>query len=254
MPDHDLPVPFGRLIRVWFRNDVNAVKLNVDSNTVVYDDTWHHVAIVHVSDEFTIYVDGALDKSATYDTAAASFGTFSTDRIGIGAVLRQTACCLFTGSLDDFRVYNFALSALDVGLLVLGTPLLPCSASVGKYGFGCGGSLAITATGTAQYGQVLGLKLSGGTPNSRGLLLVGGPVTPLDLAFMSFPGCIAYPDLTTAILVGIGRLDSTGSSGTVNVTMPTSTSLGCLVGVIQGVSLSATNLELSGAIIAQLGN
>ena len=39
---------------------------------------------------------------------------------------------------------------------------------------------------------------------------------------MGFNGCIAYPNLASSLLIGIGNLDSTGSSGIVNVTMPNS--------------------------------
>jgi hypothetical protein len=240
-------------VRVWFRNDRNAVKFGMDSTATVYDDTWHHVAVVHVSGQVTIYVDGKLDKTGTYGAGAVGFGTFTTDRVGIGAVLRQGPCCLFAGLLDDMRVYDSALSAADVVLVVSGTPLLPCRASVGKYGYGCGGSLTLAATGSAQYGKILGLKLSGGTPGATALLSVGLAVKPQDISIAGFPGCIVYPDLAASILVGIGKLDSSGSSATINVTMPTSTSLGCGIGVVQGVAISGAKLELSAAALAQIG-
>lgn len=245
-------VPSSDKARFWCRNDKHSTAgyFTLDSKTTVYDDTWHHVAFVHVSGQVTVYVDGKVDNSGTYSAGATGFGTYTTNRVGIGAVLRRSACCLFIGLLDDVRVYNYALSALDVTLIHLGTALLPCSASVGKYGHSCGGTLAITATGTAQFGKVLGLKLSGGTPNAAALVLAGTPVKPLDLSF-AFPGCFAYPDLATALLVGIGKLDSTGSSATLNLTIPNSP--GCVIGVVQGVTMSGAKLELSPAILAQLG-
>lgn len=252
----------GGKLHVFVRNDANRPVLNHSSTATVFDNKWHHVAWVDVGGRATLYVDGVKDTrnfdytstnaAAGRGTQTNQFGTYDLEVAAIGAVLRTTACCFFKGAVDDLRVYRFALSVADIKLLILtaAKSFPPCTASVGKFGYGCG-TVDITATGSAQSGKVLALQLTKGAPNAAALLLVGAPVSPLDLSVAGFPGCVAYPALATSLLVGIGKLNATGASNTVRITMPNSPV--CLVGVIQGVTMSGTKLELSSAILAQLG-
>ncbi len=97
------------------------------------------------------------------------------------------------------------------------------------------------------------LQLTGGTPNAPAMLLAGLPVATVDLTSAGFPGCFAYTPLT-GLLVPIGALDATGASTPLKINIPAhSSTINCVVAVLQGVALAA-KLELSPAILAQLGN
>jgi hypothetical protein len=89
----------------------------LQSTASYLDDAWHHVAITWDASTATIYVDGAAVNSLASACAAVS-GAFSL-KIGASGNLAQ----YFTGSVDDVRIYNRALSAAEVqGLYVGGVP------------------------------------------------------------------------------------------------------------------------------------
>jgi hypothetical protein len=79
--------------------------------------TWHHVAMVYDGtdaqslDAFTFYLDGAVQPLAD----AGGYGTqVNVSRIGAAEVSEN----YWTGSIDDVRVYDRALSAAEVAALV----------------------------------------------------------------------------------------------------------------------------------------
>ncbi len=244
--------------RTYARNDQGKWVFRGLSSVVVYDDAWHHIALIGGADKFTLYVDGVEDTNHNirYNPATtpgtASFGTFTTNTASIGCLVRGSAGFFTKGLVDDLRIYNYAASPADVSLMMLGIPKLPCSGSLGRYGQGCNGALDITATGSASFNQSFTLQLTGGTPGAPAMFLAGAPVAMIDLTSSGFPGCLAYTPLT-GLLVPIGALDATGASTPLKITVPgPSAALDCLVTVLQGVGL-AGNLELSPAVLAQLG-
>ena len=75
-----------------------------------FDNTWHHIAYVDVDGEAALYIDGKRDPiDFTYGKQSMSLDTTT-----IGGILRATPCCLFTGMIDDVRIYNYALTAEGV--------------------------------------------------------------------------------------------------------------------------------------------
>jgi hypothetical protein len=66
------------------------------------DDTWQHVAFVKDSDDYEIYVDGVLKKTAS----DASMDTFSAPLV-IGSILRSSPQP-FDGYIDELRISNIA--------------------------------------------------------------------------------------------------------------------------------------------------
>lgn len=82
------------------------------SNTTITDNKWHHVLCSVSSDgtTVTVYVDGAADGSNT--ATAKNSDSDSTFKIG-----SNSTPTYFTGSLDDVRIYNRALSAAEVAQL-----------------------------------------------------------------------------------------------------------------------------------------
>jgi hypothetical protein len=247
-------------LQVFLRSDANISALNARSTAVVFDNAWHHVAWVDVAGQAVLYVDGVPDKT-DWDyrftgPQTRSFGPFTTSRVGLGAVVRPTMCCYFAGALDDFRVYQSALSATDVAALVANGPHPPARASVGKLGVGCGdGPLDLHFTGSAQLGRPLLLRLHRGRPAAAAVLGLGGAPAPLDLGPLGFRNCILYPPLVSLQTFAIGALDSTGTSTLVPVAIPSNTALAGLVLSLQGMTLGGPplSIELSPAVLPQLG-
>jgi hypothetical protein len=125
-------------ISVWFKTNassgqtmftstdstrVNGVKLRLDSTgvTKVYvepntstvgtkaynDGKWHQMLVSASSTETKVYMDGVVDK--TYGAALLS-GTYTFyKRIGDGGAQE-----FFNGSIDEVKIYNYALTASDV--------------------------------------------------------------------------------------------------------------------------------------------
>jgi regulation of enolase protein 1 (concanavalin A-like superfamily) len=99
-------------------------QVDYGSATRVDDGLWHHVVGVFDNGTLTIYIDGIAESPAT---GGATFGTGATRFGFLGANSEAT---VFDGArgggnpvqhLDDFRIYDYALSAADVTSLAQGT-------------------------------------------------------------------------------------------------------------------------------------
>lgn len=82
----------------------------VTSNATVSSGVWHHIAATYDGSTNSVYLDGALDNTASYSSANTQAGAVDIGRWGSG-------CCRFAGSIDDVRIYNRALSASEVQTL-----------------------------------------------------------------------------------------------------------------------------------------
>lgn len=111
----------GDRFHLFVRNDANTPLANTSSTSVVFDNTWHHVAVVDAGGSVTVYIDGVPEAvNFSYSISGTHTGV---DRVSLGAVLRATACCYFNGLIDDVRVYPFALSATAVATVLADGPL-----------------------------------------------------------------------------------------------------------------------------------
>lgn len=83
------------------------------STSAVNDGAWHHVAVTRnsTSGAMQLYLDGALQAAATGPTGTRSAPT----TLRIGSI--QTGFGYYNGSLDEVRLYNYALAAADVAKL-----------------------------------------------------------------------------------------------------------------------------------------
>jgi hypothetical protein len=72
--------------------------------------TWYHVALVRNGSQWTIYLDAVAVASATF---AGSVVTGSNIIIGYGA----DSAFYLKGRLDDYRIYNRALSLSEIAAL-----------------------------------------------------------------------------------------------------------------------------------------
>jgi hypothetical protein len=168
-------------LRVYIRDDALSTQLAVQSVSPVFDGTWHHMAWVDDgAGAGRLYVDGVLDAA---DFSYTPGGTYTFDRVALGAVLRATACCLMSGMLDDVRVYPFGLTGTDVAL-VMGNATLGTGFQTNQPGAsldvnGFSASYASAGRVTVAQGAAFTLNLSttlGGFPWE--LASVNVPATP----------------------------------------------------------------------------
>lgn len=97
---------------VGIRGDNNAGLTTVNATTAVNDGNWHHVAFTRNSSQLiTIYIDGVSNTSATDGltsgiTPNTAYSAIANDMLGSLPHL--------SGSLDDFQIYNRALTSTEV--------------------------------------------------------------------------------------------------------------------------------------------
>ncbi|NQU19808.1 MAG: PEP-CTERM sorting domain-containing protein, partial [Candidatus Nealsonbacteria bacterium] len=104
---------------LYVRNSENSTRANhIKSNTMVFDDTWHHIAWVDDNGTARLYVDGVADTRNFNYTRA---GTSQTDRVSIGGILRATPSYFFTGLIDDVWIFDEPLTAADAQTLFAAT-------------------------------------------------------------------------------------------------------------------------------------
>jgi hypothetical protein len=82
--------------------------VTLSGNTAINDGAWHHVAAVANASGMFIYVDGKLDNS----NANTTNFTASAASLLLGS---SSASAYFSGNLDEAAVYNYALSASEIG-------------------------------------------------------------------------------------------------------------------------------------------
>jgi hypothetical protein len=252
-------LPDADKFRVYLRNDQSTEPLAGVSNTVVYDNTWHHVAFVDVAGQITLYIDGVVDTSnITYEPTRMpgmpGHGTFSMNTASMGALRRGTLCCQMNGALDDLRLYQFAMTATDVLIAMAGVPVLPPSASIGNYGVGCGvGPMDLVGSGSAALGGPgLNVQAQAGQPGALAVLACGlGAVLPIDLGAVGYPGCTLYPqNFATAFL---GVVDTAGNAPPFSFAIPNNPALAFTQLNCQVAALAGTALEFSDVVEAVLG-
>ena len=245
-------------LRAYVRNTLGYSSSRVSMQTV-FDNSWHHVAYVENSGSARLYVDGVLDPT-NFDNRFGPTGTrayarpsYGLDKIALGAVLRPSICCYYTGSVDALRVYGSALSQADVVTVMSGGNPTVCRASMGEYGVGCGpGPFEMWASGSSQLGGTLWLSMRGAGGAGSALLGLGAGIpSPLDLGIVGFPSCTLYP--AGASFLGLGALDPTGSLPLAPFPIPNAPSLACVTITLQGVGVTATDASFSNAVVAVLG-
>ena len=246
-------------LRVYARNDANVASARY-SNSVVFDGSWHHVVYAETSGQGRLWVDGVRDTASFDDrfnargTRTRDYGTYTFDKVAIGAVLRPSICCYYMGAVDELQIYGFALTDADIVVVMNGGVVNTCRAGIGELGAGCGpGPLDLYALGSAQLGGGgLWFAMRGGQPAAPVLLGFGvGKVTPLDLQRFGAPGCTLYTPAPT--FLGVGALNASGSLLPFPFPVPNIAALACSTVVFQCVTTAPTGVELSNAIVTQLG-
>ena len=102
-------------LRFYIRHNqgANDAAPSVTSNRTVADNRWHHIAVSYnpTTGYSAIYIDGLYDNSGTLTTG----NIVSSDRtLQLGNIYYTSRIFYLTGALDDVRVYNRALSQIEV--------------------------------------------------------------------------------------------------------------------------------------------
>lgn len=116
---------YGPQVRLRTDTDLQENYAMVTTSGVT-DGTWRHVVHTKSNGTAQVYLDGALHRSGTFAQGA---GFANTDPI-------QIAPGLFTGMIDDVRIYNRALNTTEVANLFSATSgySLGCTSPTGTAG------------------------------------------------------------------------------------------------------------------------
>lgn len=105
-------------MRVGGNNLISGSRDVIDSSRAINDGQWHHVAaVIRLGRDVTIYVDGAPGPVQPWSTKAFTSAT----RLNVGRNPYSGYGLNFTGSLDDIRVYDRALTAAEVAAAAAST-------------------------------------------------------------------------------------------------------------------------------------
>ena len=123
----------GSAHKVEFR--VNAGRLRCDTNggnvqgdTNILDDQWHHVAVSVIenatisSGDVTLYLDGQDDTRISSDTEV--FDIESNYDVKIGQMYDLSSSRWFVGAIDDIRIYDKVLTPEEITKAMMGDPRL----------------------------------------------------------------------------------------------------------------------------------
>jgi len=94
-------------------------RLNVNSIKQITDTEWHHVAAVFDGSRMDLYIDGVLNSGDSNGNVTSIHQNAS--RLVVGYCLAAGGH-YFSGSIDDVRVYNRALSAAEIDELAGSAP------------------------------------------------------------------------------------------------------------------------------------
>jgi hypothetical protein len=144
------------------------------STTAINDGYWHHLTATRqmATGQMKIYVDGVLEASGTGDVTPRTLPP----SLRIGSIQTGVAAGFLAGTLDDVRLYNYVLSATQIGALANTAPNL---APIADRSILAGRTLAITnsATDAEAPPQVLTFSLASPPPSGVNLNGANGILT-----------------------------------------------------------------------------
>lgn len=93
----------------WTVKSTTGTK-DLDSETTVATGTWYHVVGIYDGTNFDLYLDGALSNHSTFSGLILT----TTIDLVIGQELPNVTGHSFKGVLDDIRIYDYALTAVEI--------------------------------------------------------------------------------------------------------------------------------------------
>jgi gliding motility-associated-like protein len=106
----------GKLRWVWFQSACGTPGSVFESNLpVIQTNIWQHVAVVHTSTSVQFYLNGTLLASTLIQGGYTALRASNQPiRIGAYKVLNGTIQLLFTGQIDEARIWTTAQSAANI--------------------------------------------------------------------------------------------------------------------------------------------
>ncbi|MBA7705966.1 hypothetical protein ES703_114808 [subsurface metagenome] len=129
--DHDGGIRYGLYVNeeqdtpgriTLITDDDDADKFMVDSSVVVSDGEWHHVVGLRDVNDLHVYIDGILDGTNDNVPVGYDLSGTSQHKAYIGTITDNRDASLykfFEGSIDDVRIYDYALSDAEVAYLAV---------------------------------------------------------------------------------------------------------------------------------------
>ena len=87
---------------------------------------WHHIAVTITRGNMELYLDGVVVASGNADTVPSDLGNTSNNWLGRSQFVADG---YFHGSIDDFRIYDYVLSADEIEITMRGDPMLAWEAN-----------------------------------------------------------------------------------------------------------------------------
>ncbi len=107
----------GSTIRFAITTSGNGAEQVINGTAALGTGAWHHVAVTHIGNTGTLYVDGvSVGTNANMTLRPSSMGSTPNNYIGKS----QFADPYLNGQVDDFRIYNRGLSGPEVQSLFNG--------------------------------------------------------------------------------------------------------------------------------------
>ena len=109
---NDFPMYYSSDGKLHVNNVIPGTSLNdFGTAAVMTQSVWFHVCAVVSVTSGTLWVNGALSNSVTYSSSSPSF-TLTSNYIGAHTGLASTN--LWVGAVDEFRIFNKALSSTEI--------------------------------------------------------------------------------------------------------------------------------------------
>jgi autotransporter-associated beta strand protein len=104
----------------------NGAEQQINGASALPASGWHHVAVTLAGTTSSIYVDGALSGTGTVTISPSQMGSTTQNWIGRSQFSNYPNNDPYlNGLVDDFRIYNGALSAAQVTALAVSYPVQP---------------------------------------------------------------------------------------------------------------------------------
>lgn len=123
------------------------------NRSLLINNNWHHIVYVFNNVSTAIYLDNnLLSLTCNYGTNNGHYGNVPNPALTlIGTRYAGSYGAYFQGSMDDFRMYNRALSAAEITALYQETPCTAPVPVVNNVAICGGGVTTLTATGGTNY-------------------------------------------------------------------------------------------------------
>ena len=215
------PVSGGNTVRYAITTGSGEQQLNGPALSAA---AWHHVAITLSGTVGKLYVDGvAVNTNASMTLKPSSLGSTTLNYIGKS----QFADPLLNGLVDDFRIYNRALTNSEIAMLFSPSGVVPAApmslaASPGNGQVGLSWNMAVGSTGY----------------NVKRAAATGGPyATITNVLTTAFTDTALVNGTTYYYVVSAVNLTGEGANSTPVGATPTSTAPVSLLMSVSGGSL-----------------